>query len=102
VSTAEIGALLPDPWDSMARISRAWRDRAEADVLDQELLLAAGHGDEPSAEEAREAVAEVLADQRRRDAVHAARTAARALERRQDGIGVGELVRAGRAMRGEP
>jgi hypothetical protein len=100
VSTAEIGALLPDPWDSMARISRAWRTRPEADELDAELLETTAEGCDPSEAEARAAAAEVLADWRRREAAHAARTAARALERREDGIGVGELERAGKLARG--
>lgn len=70
--------------------------RPAAWELEAELEACEDAGD-PTAEEARAAVAEVLADQRRRDAIHAARSAAHALERRLDQTGAEQLERAVKA-----
>lgn len=72
-------------------------ERPAAWELQDELDVCEGAG-EPTPDEARAAVAELLADQARRDAIHAARSAVHALERRFDSTATEEIEKATKAL----
>lgn len=80
-----------------ARVVLRAAERPAAWELQDELDVCEGAG-EPTPEEVRAAVAELLADQARRDAIHAARSAARALEQRLDPTATEEIEKAVKAL----